>query len=379
MRKQGGKSGSGGAGARGARRRAGSSAKRRDRSTAGAKVHRAVGGGSAGSKGGAGPARLRRKVSRIADKLEEIYGRPHPPEQSPVLDQLVSAILSQNTNDRNSGRAWRRLKDRFPSWREAAAAPASETEEAIRVGGLAPSKSRRIKALLEEVARAGRGRDGSQDTCAGGGVAGLENRAGGDLTESPREGAGGTGQAAKGGGSRTEAAGAGAGRETAPAGGKSSGSVAGASHQPGRTCAAGKAQAAHGADVPSTGAAAGDFDLEFVREMGNEEAMEFLTSMRGAGVKTAAVVLLFGMGRDVFPVDTHVHRLCRRLGLVEQGASRDETFRQMRGLVPEGRSLSLHLNLIRFGRERCRKRNPLCDGCPLRRECYYSKSSKSTR
>ena len=216
------------------------------------------------------------KVRRVLEALEEIYGEPPRGRRDGVLDSLVACILSQNTNDANSGRAWLRLKERFPKWRDAAAARVRSIEAAIRPGGLAPSKSRRIKAILRRL-------------------------------ETER----------------------------------------------------------------------GEYSLEFLREASDSEAFDYLTEMDGVGAKTAAVVLLFAMGREVFPVDTHIHRLAQRLGLAEEGSKRDAVFEAMQPLVPDGKAWSLHINLIRFGRERCRKRNPACDGCPLRRECLYVRGKVS--
>ena len=69
----------------------------------------------------------------------------------PVLDQVVGTVLSQHTSDVNSGRAFARLKARFPAWEQAAHAPAGEIEDAIRCGGLARQKARRIKEILDAV------------------------------------------------------------------------------------------------------------------------------------------------------------------------------------------------------------------------------------
>jgi endonuclease-3 len=94
-------------------------------------------------------------------------------------------------------------------------------------------------------------------------------------------------------------------------------------------------------------------------------------------VKTIAVMLLFACGRDCFAVDTHVHRIVRRLGLVPQKATAEKTFELMRPLVPEGKALSFHVNLLRLGRTRCRPREPQCPDCPLRRLCHYARGLKA--
>ena len=111
--------------------------------------------------------------------------------------------------------------------------------------------------------------------------------------------------------------------------------------------------------------------LRFPPEAGNEEIIESLCSINGVGLKTASIVLCFGLGRDVFPVDTHVNRTCTRLGLVPEKSSPDRTHRLMAELVPKGKALSFHLNLIRLGKTICHARNPKCAECPLKRLCPH--------
>ena len=93
------------------------------------------------------------------DRLSDLYGRPDWRPHGDAMTELVLTILSQNTSDTNSGRAFMRLVSRFPAWEELMAAPPDEIESEIQVGGLAPTKSGRIKAVLEEVWR----RQGSFD------------------------------------------------------------------------------------------------------------------------------------------------------------------------------------------------------------------------
>ena len=109
--------------------------------------------------------------------------------------------------------------------------------------------------------------------------------------------------------------------------------------------------------------------LKHLARMSHAAAMEYLMSLPGVGPKTAACTLLFGMGRDVFPVDTHIHRLCRRLGIVSNFATAEQTQDLMAALVPKGRALSLHINLIRHGRRVCKAQRPRCDGCVLAGVC----------
>ncbi len=123
----------------------------------------------------------------------------------------------------------------------------------------------------------------------------------------------------------------------------------------------------------------GRFDLACVREMGDEEVFELLLPLAGVGVKTVAVMLLFACGRDCFAVDTHVHRIVRRLGLVPEKASAEKTFHLMRPLVPKGKALSFHVNLLKLGRSLCRPTAPACAACPLRRMCAHAKARRGTR
>ena len=196
------------------------------------------------------------------------------PTQKPVLprplDMLIATILSQNTNDKNSHRAYTQLRKRYPRWKDVASAPLRDIRSSIRVGGMANQKSVRIKQTLLAV----------------------RDRFGG-------------------------------------------------------------------------------YDLAPLEEMKSDEVMEELTGIDGVGVKTASCVLLFSMGRDVFPVDTHVHRLCGRLGLAPGCSTPEKTFFFMQNIFPKGSGYSFHTNLIRFGRKVCRSNNPACGVCPLYLECVF--------
>jgi len=91
----------------------------------------------------------RRRLRSIRDRLRREYGRPVlRPHRAPI-DELILTVLSQNTNDRNRDVAWGRLRGRFPAWDAVREAPVAEIEDAIRPGGLAPTKAVRIKRILE--------------------------------------------------------------------------------------------------------------------------------------------------------------------------------------------------------------------------------------
>ena len=115
----------------------------------------------------------------------------------------------------------------------------------------------------------------------------------------------------------------------------------------------------------------GSLSLDFLKKMPDDEVIALLTSQKGIGVKTAAVVLAFALDRDVCPVDTHVHRIAQRLGWVSEDASAEETFHQLRELIPQGKAPTFHLNLLKFGRSRCAARKPLCQGCPMWGDCVW--------
>lgn len=113
----------------------------------------------------------------------------------------------------------------------------------------------------------------------------------------------------------------------------------------------------------------GVFDLSFLAGLSDDEAREELVSLPGVGPKTAAVVLSFSLGRDAMPVDTHVHRVTRRLGLVPPKTSAERADRLLHELVPEGLRTPLHVALIRLGREICKAPTPRCRICPLKDIC----------
>ncbi|MGE5248026.1 MAG: endonuclease III domain-containing protein [Verrucomicrobiota bacterium] len=109
----------------------------------------------------------------------------------------------------------------------------------------------------------------------------------------------------------------------------------------------------------------GDYTLDFLRSVPLAEARAYLTSFAGVGVKTANILLLFSLGHPAFPVDTHILRVTKRLGLVPASATLSDAALRLEPHVPEGAHVPLHLNLIRLGREVCKPRNPMCPSCPL--------------
>lgn len=114
----------------------------------------------------------------------------------------------------------------------------------------------------------------------------------------------------------------------------------------------------------------GNLDIEWIADLPEQEAISYLLAFDGVGRKTAACVLMFGLGRPVMPVDTHVHRVATRLGLIG-GMSVDAAHDALAKLVPPDAVYSCHVNMVTHGRRVCRPRNPRCPGCILKEECDY--------
>lgn len=113
----------------------------------------------------------------------------------------------------------------------------------------------------------------------------------------------------------------------------------------------------------------GVLDLDFLCDVELEKARELLLNLGGVGPKTAACVLLFACGKPAFPVDTHVHRVSRRLGLIGIGVSAEEAHRILEEVVPPDKTYPFHVNLIVHGRRVCKAQRPRCDVCPLAPVC----------
>ncbi len=226
----------------------------------------------------AGPARPRRPLTpaRIIALLDAAYGTlPWRPHGDPMAE-LVLTLLSQNTSDTNSGRAFIRLLDAFPDWHSILDADVKAIERAIQPGGLAPTKAPRLQAMLREIY------------------------------------------------SRRAQAGA----------------------RPG-----------------------GSFDLSFLKEMPMDDARAWLRSLPGVGPKTVACVLLFALGRPALPVDTHVHRVAMRLGLVPEKTSAERAHELLEAMLHPEQVYPFHIQLIKHGRRTCTAQRPKCPQCPLRQGC----------
>ncbi len=219
---------------------------------------------------------LASRIARVHRRLLAAYGHPPPRGCSDPVGALVQTILSQNTSDVNTARAYASLRAAFPDWRAVMTAPVEAVAAAIRSGGLANQKAPRIQAALRAIVQA-----------------------------------------------------------------------------------------------------RGEFDLTWLQELPVEEARRWLTSLPGVGNKTASIVLLFCFGMPAFPVDTHIHRVTRRLGLAPAKASPDQVMRIIETHAPPDWFYPLHLNLIRHGRAVCKAQKPRCDACILADLCAYANAASS--
>ncbi len=218
-----------------------------------------------------GPVQGSVGVEQVRRLLRKEYGpRRWRPRQDP-LSELIAVVLSQNTSDVNSHRAFAALVESFAGWEAVAAADARDIARAIRVGGLADIKARRIKEILKEI-----------------------------------------------------------------------------------------------------GAQRGSLDLGFLKALELGEAKAWLRGLPGVGPKTAACVLLFSLGRPAMPVDTHVYRVARRLGLVDARASVEKAHEVLEALVPPANVYEFHMLMVDHGRRTCRAQRPRCGACVLRLLCPSS-------
>ena len=210
-------------------------------------------------------------VDEVIELLEQEYGpREWQPGKEPV-DVLIETILSQNTPDVNSGRAFDSLLSTFGSWEAAVAAPVEHIAQTIKFGGLSRIKAVRIKQTLNKI---------------------EEER--------------------------------------------------------------------------------GCISLDFLSSMSIAEAKNYLLNLPGVGLKTANCVLLFALGKPCLPVDTHVFRVARRLGLIDSRISTEKAHNLLQEQVPLSRVYQFHLHMIEHGRQVCHARQPHCVECVLANGCPSS-------
>ncbi len=113
----------------------------------------------------------------------------------------------------------------------------------------------------------------------------------------------------------------------------------------------------------------GELRLDFLQNLGVQEARRWLLTINGVGPKTAAILLLFALDMPAFPVDTHIWRVSKRLGLIPAQTSREKAHELLEAMLPPDVYYPAHLNMIYHGREVCQARKPRCEECVLRELC----------
>lgn len=113
----------------------------------------------------------------------------------------------------------------------------------------------------------------------------------------------------------------------------------------------------------------GDYDLEFLRDWEVDRAREYLLAFKGVGPKTASFTLMYAADMPLFPMDTHILRICERLSWIEASTSSSDAHEKMLPAIPEGEHYPAHIVMVRHGREICHARSPDCETCPLLEIC----------
>jgi endonuclease III len=115
----------------------------------------------------------------------------------------------------------------------------------------------------------------------------------------------------------------------------------------------------------------GDYSLEFLNDMPPLAARDWLTQIDGIGKKTASVLLLFCFNSPLLPIDRHIDRVMRRVGMLPAKMLTDEAHDIMLGVFQPGQMFEAHVNLIQHGRKICHAQRPAHELCPLRDRCRY--------
>jgi endonuclease-3 len=122
----------------------------------------------------------------------------------------------------------------------------------------------------------------------------------------------------------------------------------------------------------------GKINLQFLKDLSDEEAYAYLRTFPGIGPKTAACTLLFAFNNALFPVDTHIHRIARRLALVGPKATAEQTHDQLTPRIEPKDRYEMHVLLIEHGRKTCNAINPKCGECVLLKWCPYGRQRAGT-
>lgn len=213
-------------------------------------------------------------MNELIHLLGQEYGLLQWQSQRDPLSELIRAILSQNTSDVNSHRAFDSLISTFGTWDRVAGTSIEEIAAAIECGGLSRIKAPRIKSILEGI---------------------LDNH--------------------------------------------------------------------------------GSLDLGFLGQLPLPEARAWLQALPGVGPKTANCVLLFSLGMPALPVDTHVYRVSKRLGLINPKVSPARAHQILEEIIPAEAIYQFHINILVHGRRVCRAQRPRCSECILLEGCVYGKGA----
>jgi endonuclease III len=112
-----------------------------------------------------------------------------------------------------------------------------------------------------------------------------------------------------------------------------------------------------------------------LKRLNDAECESVLTSLPGVGLKVSRCVMMYSLGRKVFPVDVHCWRVCRRLGWVRttsgDGSCTGRDMERLQQRIPPNWRFSLHVNFISLGRELCKSKGPRCGECPVAHLCQW--------
>ncbi|MBI5930148.1 MAG: endonuclease III [Chloroflexi bacterium] len=123
----------------------------------------------------------------------------------------------------------------------------------------------------------------------------------------------------------------------------------------------------------------GEATIDFLQELPVEKAIEWLTDLPGVGIKTATLVLLFCFSKPVLPVDTHVHRISQRLGLIGPKVTAEKAHALLLALFPPDPPMlfNFHINMLRHGQKLCTWQDPRCEKCPLTDICNWYQENRA--
>lgn len=117
----------------------------------------------------------------------------------------------------------------------------------------------------------------------------------------------------------------------------------------------------------------GCYSLDKLKRWNDERVFAFLTSLEGVGPKSAYCIMMFSLGRKVFPVDTHVNRICQRLGIIDMGIDHKKAQVLLENVFPKPLRYCFHVNMVAHGRKICLPTNPLCDNCLISGFCMWKR------